>query len=200
MKKNADGPCSSAATFSLQGHACGNRLPIQDEMHAVLEYLAVEFHKQLQYAGRELNQTQELLNDAIGTLTACFAAIHRNVDAVIEDVEDLAAARDETEAVEKRLNISSQLQADLHIAIRTLQFQDLTSQSIAHATLRVSAMKDVLSDIRSRLEQGRGDSANSMHDLYRCKESILQAVVNLDEHKTNPVSQGHMGVGEIELF
>jgi cysteinyl-tRNA synthetase len=200
MKNSAKGPRSSEAGMAFQDDVSKDGAQLQQEMQAVLAYLAVEFRKQLQYADRELSQAQDLLRDAIETLTTCFLGIHRNVQAVIEGVGNAIEARGEAGQLETVLKISDQLQTDLHTAIRTLQFQDLTFQLIDHAMHRVSAMNDALSDIQSGLEEERGDTARFVGHLCRHKESILKRVANLDEHKTNPVAQGHMGVGDIELF
>jgi hypothetical protein len=61
-------------------------------------------------------------------------------------------------------------------------------------------MNDTLADIKSLSAKAPVDSNGFIDQLCRQKESILHKVANLDEHKTNPVSQGHMGTGEIELF
>jgi len=205
MRNDINGSGTSDVGGSTQAKPSEDCLAVQDETQAVLTCLAEEFGKQLHYAHRELNQTQELLNDAINTLIACVTSIHRSVDAITGGVrrtaaESQASGKPTSPAVKTVLNISDQLEANINTAIRTLQFQDITTQLIDHAIHRVSAMNDTLADIKSLSAKAPVDSNGFIDQLCRQKESILHKVANLDEHKTNPVSQGHMGTGEIELF
>jgi hypothetical protein len=179
-------------------------LAIQDETQAVLEYLADEFRKQLQFADRELIQTQELLSDAIDTLAACFDGIQGSIDCGAQGVREPAPERESLGHSipfgDPARGCSRQLETHINTAIRTLQFQDIANQLIDHAMHRVSAMNDALTDIKTMSEEQHTDPTSFIDYLYRHKESILRKVANLDERKTNPVSQGHMGTGEIELF
>jgi hypothetical protein len=196
---------------------------VERETQAVLDYLAEEFQKQFDYADRELSQTQELLRDAIDTLTISFSSIYGNLNAQqslartisqesgdpaecpeMEEAgcEEVAQNRseDSPKIVDKVLEISCQLDIDINTAIRTLQFQDLTNQLIGHAVHRISAMNNALSDIKSVSLSEEGGSDGFIDYLCRHREAILRKVANLDERKPNPVSQGHMGTGDIDLF
>jgi hypothetical protein len=169
---------------------------VQRETISVFEYLADEFQKQLGYADRELGQTQILLQDAIETLTESFCRIHVGVEAIADRVRETAQQSGD-ESVQE---LSAQLENDINTAIRSLQFQDMTRQLVDHAIHRISAMNHALADIKTMSEERHEDWPSFIDYLYRHKESILMKVASLDERKTNPVSQGHMGSGDIDLF
>ena len=168
---------------------------VQREAQELFRYLADEFEKQLQYADHELTQTQGLLKDAVETLTTCFTGIHDKVC-----VPQSRGGDPESPGSKMGHHDTSELESLLNAAIRTLQFQDLTKQLIDHALHRVSAMRQVMNDIKSMSADEARGPAHFMEDIGHYYTSIQHNVANLDEHKTNPVSQGHMMTGEIELF
>ena len=186
---------------------------IQQETQGVFLCLAEEFDKQLQFAENELTQTQGLLKDAVDTLTACFSGIHEKLckppgaDAASlltgdgNQPQESSKSHDGSPGPENEgmAGLSdSELEFLLNTAIRTLQFQDLTKQLIDHALHRVAAMRVVMNDIKSVSEGQYRMSFAELLNHHRA--SIEHNVANIDEHKTNPVSQGHMMTGEIELF
>lgn len=176
------------------------------ETQSVLRYMAVEFSRQLQFSDNELTQTQSLLKDAIDTLTECFSGIHEQ----LAQHPGIRLAHLSGRATQKKVGEASPLTAEpeyagtseleqlLNTAVRTLQFQDLTKQLVDHALHRVTAIRGVLSEIQTASEAQNWASLAEL--LEHLRESIARHVAIIDEHKTNPVSQGHMSTGEIELF
>jgi len=176
------------------------------ETQSVLRYMAVEFSRQLQFSDNELTQTQSLLKDAIDTLTECFSGINEQL-AQHPGIRLSHLSRREKQSkegdsspltAEPEYAGTSELEQLLNTAVRTLQFQDLTKQLVDHALHRVTAMRGVLGEIQAASETQNWASLAEL--LEHLRESIARHVAIIDEHKTNPVSQGHMRTGEIELF
>jgi hypothetical protein len=175
----------------------------REETQAVLNCLAEAFQTQLQQADLELEQTQSLLKDAIEHLTASFSNIHNHVSTQHRLALTQAAHPqngDKDAAIDQALEISLTLEQDINTAIRSLQFQDISSQLIEHARHRLWAMNEALGDVDVLAGDGEDESLDFIDNLYRHKETIMLKVSLLDEQKTNPVSQGKMDTGEIELF
>lgn len=205
MRNDTNAACSSAVEDSCRGELSGKCLVNGKEAQCVLESLTDELSKQLQFAGQDLTQTQQLLTDAIDTLTACFTSIHVHVDSIARDMGQIIAdskAPDEvmTAAVGYISTVSDQLGNDINTAVRVLQFEDIATQLIDHAIHRVSTMNEALSDIKLSLSEAPPETTSYIDQLCRQKEQIFQKLISLDQYKTNPVSQAHMGAGEIELF
>lgn len=165
---------------------------IQDETKSVLEYLAAEFQQQLSFADQELTQTQEILQSAIDTLTDSFTRINDNLWA-IGKVADHDAAK-------TMHRLSVQLENEIDSAVRCLQFQDLTRQLVDHASHRINSMQHALAEITTMSDERHDNTASFIDYLYHHKESIFVKVASIDQRKSNPVSQGHMGSGDIDLF
>lgn len=94
--------------------------------------------------------------------------------------------------------INTKVERNVLVVISTLQFQDMSSQLIEHARMRMTALQEIAN------EMGRGGDSLSHREYleqiaaYNC---LLQKhVMSLDKKKANPVAQKDFGTGGIELF
>lgn len=95
--------------------------------------------------------------------------------------------------------ISTNVEQNVLVVISTLQFQDMSSQLIEHARLRMSALQEVAN------EMGKGKVGSPTHKEYMeqiaaYNRLLDKHVVSLDKQKANPVAQKDFGTGDIELF
>lgn len=93
---------------------------------------------------------------------------------------------------------SARVEQNVSVAISTLQFQDMSSQLIAHAQMRINALQEV-----ANLMSGESDIPNQqayLDKLEAYKLTLHEHVVLLDQKKTNPVAQDNFDTGDIELF
>ena len=94
--------------------------------------------------------------------------------------------------------ISARVEQNVDVAVSTLLFQDMSSQLIGYAQLRLTAMREVASELGKGLD-GSGSQAY-LDQLAACNRSLNQHVITLEEKKSNPVAQNNFNTGEIELF
>jgi len=141
-------------------------------------------------AGRSINglasgdmsvvtDSRKHVQDMIGGLTAFNETVARN-------------------AVELNL-ISTKVEQNVLVVISTLQFQDMSTQLIEHARLRMTALQEVANE----MGKGGGDQQNNNEYLERIaayNRLLDKHVVSLDRQKSNPVAQKDFGTGDIELF
>ncbi len=95
--------------------------------------------------------------------------------------------------------ISSNVEQNVLVVISTLQFQDMSSQLIEHARMRMAALQEVAN------EMGKGRAGSPTHEEYMeqiaaYNRLLDKHVVSLDKQKANPVAQKDFGTGDIELF
>ncbi len=94
--------------------------------------------------------------------------------------------------------INNKVERSVGVAVSTLQFQDMSSQLIAHAQLRITALQEVAG------EMSAGDTSPNtdeyLHQIATYRESLHEHVVTLDAKKSNPVAQDNFDTGDIELF
>ena len=120
----------------------------------------------------------------------------RHVQEMMQDLTHLneSIAQDALEL--KRIN--AKVEKNVSTAVSTLQFQDMSSQLIGHARLRMTSLQEVAN------QMGRGADRLNRRDyldqISAYTGSLHQHVVSLDARKTNPVAQDNFETGDIELF
>jgi hypothetical protein len=94
--------------------------------------------------------------------------------------------------------IYAKVEQNVLVVISTLQFQDMSSQLIEHARMRMAALKEIAK------EMGRGGDSSSqreyMEQIAAYNRLLQKHVASADRHKSNPVAQKDFGTGDIELF
>jgi methyl-accepting chemotaxis protein len=120
----------------------------------------------------------------------------KHVEAMMVDIAEL------NKTIEKNgveLNqISTRVEQNVAVAVSTLQFQDMSSQLIGHAQLRLAALREVVNELGKNMDQL--SSQEYLEQLAAYNRSLNQHVITLDEKKTNPVAQSNFNTGDIELF
>lgn len=100
-------------------------------------------------------------------------------------------------AIELNL-ISTNVEQNVLVVISTLQFQDMSSQLIEHARMRMTALQEVAN------EMGKGGASPSQQEylerIAAYNRLLDKHVVSLDKQKASPVAQKDFGTGDIELF
>jgi len=165
----------------------GSERRAEEATRDLIGQLGAEFRAQFDCIGRELSQTQALLGDAIETLTLSFTAIHRALDSFLRTSEVEGATLEPLQAV---------LAEEIHGAVRSLQFQDMTHQLLDHIASRLAEMNAVLTEI----DAASGISADFAEFLRLGREAVRRHEVVAEVRGDGPVTQGHVAAGEIDLF
>jgi uncharacterized protein (DUF885 family) len=159
-----------------------------------------DFSKQIREVMDKVSGSLALAENAAGNLGAGDrdAAMESNHH-VRSIMADLKAFNDAVSSNAIDLNlISTNVEQNVLVVISTLQFQDMSSQLIEHARMRMTALQEVAN------EMGRaGDSPTRQEYLERIaayNRLLDKHVVSLDKQKANPVAQKDFGTGDIELF
>ena len=94
--------------------------------------------------------------------------------------------------------INKEVEQKVATAVSTLQFQDMSSQLIGHAQLRLVSMQEVAGILGSGGESL--DNREYLAQIAAFGNALHEHVVSLDARKSNPVSQDNFETGDIELF
>lgn len=159
-----------------------------------------DFSKQIRDVVDKVTDSLAVAERAIGNLAADDRAAvmesNQHVRSIMSDltVFNKAVA---SNAIELNL-ISTNVEQNVLVVISTLQFQDMSSQLIEHARMRMTALQEVAN------EMGKGGGASSQQDyldrIAAYNRLLDKHVVSLDKQKANPVAQKDFGTGDIELF
>jgi methyl-accepting chemotaxis protein len=161
-----------------------------------------EFSKQIKDVVDNTSNSLGVAEQTLSNLAADDrAAAMKSIQHVRTIMADLAAFN---EAVAKNaidLNfISTNVEQNVLVVISTLQFQDMSSQLIEHARLRMTALQEVANEMGKGKSTGRPSRSEYLAQIAAYNRLLDKHVVSLDKQKANPVKQKDFGTGDIELF
>lgn len=159
-----------------------------------------EFSKQLREVVEKVNGSLANAEQAVSNLAADDrAAVMESNKHVRSIMADLTAFNEAVASNAVDLNlISTNVEQNVLVVISTLQFQDMSSQLIEHAKMRMTALQEVAN------EMGKGGSSKDQKEylerIAAYNRLLDKHVVSLDKQKANPVAQKDFGTGDVELF
>jgi methyl-accepting chemotaxis protein len=159
-----------------------------------------KFSKQIR---KLVHNVDESLVSAESTINMLAATDMTSVMASKQQVQFMMADLAELNAVvasnAAELNqINAKVERNVSVAVSTLQFQDMSSQLIAHAQMRLAALQQVSGEMRQGTDR---PTRNEYFDQIAAYNNALhQHVASLDMKKSNPVAQDGLSTGDIELF
>jgi methyl-accepting chemotaxis protein len=160
-----------------------------------------DFSKQIHEVVDRVNESRTVAERAIRNL----ATGERRASAIESDkyvrtiLDDLATFNEAVANNAIKLNlISTNVEQNVLVVISTLQFQDMSSQLIEHARLRMTALQEIANE----MGKGAGSPSQSEYlaQIAAYNRLLDKHVVSLNEQKANPVAQKDFGTGDIELF
>jgi methyl-accepting chemotaxis protein len=159
-----------------------------------------DFSKQIREVVEKTSNSLAVEERTLSNLTADDRAAAMESNQHVRTImADLAAFNEAVAKNAIELNfISTNVEQNVLVVISTLQFQDMSSQLIEHARLRMTALQEVAN------EMGKGVGSPSHREylaqIAAYNRLLDKHVVSLDKQKANPVGQKHFGTGDIELF
>ena len=159
-----------------------------------------KFSKQIRSLVHNVNDALVDAEQSINKLAASDMTFvmdsKQHVQGMMSDLSALNATIAQN-AIELRV-INEKVEQNVGVAVSTLQFQDMSSQLIAHAQMRIAALQEVASQMSAGADSPSRDMYLQQIAAYR--DSLNQHVMGLDAKKTNPVAQDNFDTGDIELF
>ena len=158
-----------------------------------------KFSSQIRYLVGNVNGSLLSAEQSINTLAASDMThvmdSKKRVNDMMRDLTQINESIAEDAIELKRINAI--VEKEVSLAISTLQFQDMSSQLIAHAQLRLA----VLQEVAGHMGRGAGSTRSEyLEQLSACTALLQEHVVTLDAKKSNPVAQDRFDTGDIELF
>jgi methyl-accepting chemotaxis protein len=177
-----------------------NFIAISDEVRNLSDNTN-KFSKQIHELASDVGEALAAAERSIKGLTSGDMSVvmdsKKNVEFMITEL----AAFNETvaqNAVELNL-ISTKIEQNVLVVISTLQFQDMSTQLIEHARLRMSALQEVANEMGKGVDNQQNNS-EYLERIAAYNRLLDKHVASLDRQKTNPVAQKDYGTGDIELF
>jgi hypothetical protein len=169
----------------------------------LLSVLSEHGNQHLTEVETDLIQTNILLKEAIGKLSASFMAIHEAVTMQQQMVNAVLLDHPASEQKISELQTQSE-QIGLHIntAVTGLQFQDMTNQLIGRTMRRIIGFREVLVAVGSSSDSIPVEIENPeiIVLLDKITDALKTQSTMLENELWKAVCQTHMESGDIELF
>ena len=176
---------------------------MSEQLRSLLAGLSKHGVAHLTEIENDLNQTNVLLEEAIGKLVASFMAIHGALSVQQEMIDNALA--DKSPALENLSGIKAISEdIDRHISdvITSMQFHDMTRQLLERTTKRAVGLRGMMGSLGSSGAGFPGDSG--MEQVVAVLRSINRQLFlqnkELNQMLWKTVRQKHMDVGDVELF
>jgi len=168
---------------------------------------------------QELHEKQQEQSAYTSKTMHQFKKTHQLIDSTAsKDMDEVFSARDKVEEILNHFfqinevvtnsrvevnKVNADMRQHLGSAIRALQFEDISTQSLSHTDRhlgRMAGMIAILTDGLAGLDQ-----ANMPLDIYIARIASIHAAMSayhqtLQLEDSNPVSQDSMDEGDIDLF
>lgn len=159
-----------------------------------------KFSKQIRKLVHNVNDALVDAEGAINNLAASDMTFvmdsKQHVQTMMSDLSALNATI--AHNAEDLHKINAQVERNVGVAVATLQFQDMSSQLIAHAQMRITALQEVAIQMSAGVDSP--NRTEYLQQIATYQDSLHEHVVTLDEKKSNPVAQDNFNTGDIELF
>ena len=159
-----------------------------------------KFSSQIRTLVGDVNNSLKGAEETINTLAATdMSHVMQSKQHVYDMMQDLTKLNETlaTDSIELG-RINKEVERNVSTAISTLQFQDMSSQLIGHAQMRLSSLQEVMRKMGNGAETTTGHEY--LEQIAAYTDSLHEHVVSLDAKKSNPVAQDSFETGDIELF
>jgi len=176
-----------------------NFIAISDGVRDLSEHtnsFSKQLHELVNNVDRSLAASESNVNDLAESDMAAVKVSNKHVQAMVADLNSFNEIVAKN-AVELNM-ISTNVEQNVLVVISTLQFQDMSSQLIEHAKMRMAALQEVANEMGKG--QGSPNQREYLERIAAYNRLLDKHVISLDKQKANPVAQKDFGTGDIELF
>jgi methyl-accepting chemotaxis protein len=106
-----------------------------------------------------------------------------------------------TEVIEKQTRIGQEVDSVAGKAVTSLQFQDMVNQLIQHSRARISGVEKAWGLFGTWSSEALGSTSVSPDKIEQMRSEVNEVFEQTEDHgRKNPVRQGSMTTGDVELF
>jgi methyl-accepting chemotaxis protein len=143
-----------------------------------------------------INKAQSAISEMASKDLSMAISSKKRVDNMLEHVAEVNQAVEEGLSAAEQ--VSAKIQSSVGVAVRSLQFEDITTQLLAHIENRLNSLAKVQHVLNTEVQVLLGSDADR-EQVNEFKERI-SSLLNQHNSKADSVTQEDVSVGEVELF
>ncbi len=156
-----------------------------------------KIREQVETAQATIGEVRKVVGELAGRDMTMAINAKGRIDTMLEEVRQVNDYM--STALEGVSGITSQINDNVRLAVRSLQFEDIATQILAHAHRHVERLEGYTTEIKGKLP-----AAGEPADFHRALDEMRTAVTELKTRWTvercKPAVQTSMQAGEVELF
>jgi methyl-accepting chemotaxis protein len=148
-----------------------------------------------------VSTAEETINAMASTDMSAALRSKHHVNEMMGEIQNMNIKT--SKSADELRTISEDIGNGVSSAVTSLQFQDLTSQLLAHARSRIETLDSIMENVATLCGDSRhGIRAEKEYlaNIKKLQRSIPEATALLREADLHPVKQESMASGDIELF
>lgn len=173
---------------------------IETKIRQLLAGVTAEADLHLAEVEADLDQTRALLAEAVDKLGSAFIAIHADITAQQEWLNQSATAGGVTDTASELAALRERLAEHVGVAVTGLQFQDLVNQIVERAQHRIEGVRHTLTALGNGASALQDDSHATENTLGNLNRAVADSSQALRHRLRRQVDQHRLDCGDIELF
>ncbi len=178
---------------------------VADEVRKLSQH-SNRFNDQIRQVVGSAMENMEMARNAVRSMASKDMSVAIQSKAQVEEM--LAGNSAISEHVAQTLGEISDITAEIDrsagLAVRSLQFSDITTQVLGHAAKHLDRVLQLLAEIEPKLKSARSgngeDQADLSHAIRMLRDGIVRIRTQWDADRHRAANQQSLAVGGVELF